>query len=831
MMIRRHFRRSPCATGLIVLVLVSLLGLPLGAQEDSATSVIGVTTSQASAVLLPGVHVRLLGEGDDRVVAETDSDEKGAYRFARVIPGRYRVRGSLAEFQDVVSPPVQVRSGQSTRVDLDLPLAARSESLTVTPETSAATLPATVVSHTLRPEDIQLFTPVSGSDVQNMLSLMPSAIRGPGGAITINGGRSTQTRVLIDDATIIDPTTGGADIDLPSEAVQSVEVLPNPVDGEFGRLSAGIIRFQTRRGPDRWHFTASDFIPEPRFRNGLNIQGIRTFFPRLFAGGPILKDRLFIAQSLVVEHSLFRVDGLEDIKDTTASNRIGSFTRIDAPLSARHLATVSFGAFPRHLDNLFIGHFLPPASAPDLRQTSYLLAASERATLASATVLESAISLRDADVKVFGNGTDPMVLTPDGRQGSFFNQQDRDTRTLQWKETLSLARDGRTGQHLFKVGTDLLLSQFDGTSTSRAVEIRRVDGTLAERIDFSGLSRQSAGGADGAIFVADDWKPAVRVQLNPSARLEFDRISGRAHLAPRIGSAFGLTSDGASAVRGGIGRFYERAPLLTTSFGAFEEPTISRFGPDGSTPAGPPVRYTNQVAPGLNTPSALIWNLGYDHKLNKAWLVSASYLERLGSDELQVDRDDTGGPGGIGRLVLESNGRSRYREVALWAQYQHQAVRATASYVWSRSRADLNPVDASFGNFRDPLMRRNDYGPTATDVPNRIVGWGTVPLGHGFGLSAVGEWRTGFPYSIVDQFQEYVGPRNSLRLPDLNTLDLTAFRDTTLGGHRVRLILRVYRALNTYNPREVQNNLASPAFGTLYSTARRRIALDIDFLH
>jgi hypothetical protein len=53
-----------------------------------------------------------------------------------------------------------------------------------------------------------------------------------------------------------------------------------------------------------------------------------------------------------------------------------------------------------------------------------------------------------------------------------------------------LSRDLWRGQHVFKFGTDLQRSNYTGESVSRPVEIRRLDGTLAERIEFGpGRSR------------------------------------------------------------------------------------------------------------------------------------------------------------------------------------------------------------------------------------------------------------------------------------------------------------------------------------------------------
>ena len=75
-----------------------------------------------------------------------------------------------------------------------------------------------------------------------------------------------------------------------------------------------------------------------------------------------------------------------------------------------------------------------------------------------------------------------MIYTPETQQGSFFNDQEREVRSVQWVEALSSRVDKWRGSHLFKFGFDFQDSRYNGTSASRPVEIRRLDGSLAERI-------------------------------------------------------------------------------------------------------------------------------------------------------------------------------------------------------------------------------------------------------------------------------------------------------------------------------------------------------------
>jgi len=86
------------------------------------------------------------------------------------------------------------------------------------------------------------------------------------------------------------------------------------------------------------------------------------------------------------------------------------------------------------------------------------------------------------------------------------------------------------------------------------------------------------------------------------------------------------------------------------------------------------------------------------------------------------------------------------------------------------------------------------------------------------------EWRTGFPWSAVDEFQDFVGPRNRAgRLPNVNTLDFTLVRPWRFKKYHFTAGVKIYNALDTGNERVVQNNVASPDYGRFFNPITRSI--------
>ena len=97
-----------------------------------------------------------------------------------------------------------------------------------------------------------------------------------------------------------------------------------------------------------------------------------------------------------------------------------------------------------------------------------------------------------------------MELLPETTLGNFFNRQRRTTSTFQVVETLSGTSTLGGWLHLFKGGVDLLHSRYSGTSESGSVLIRRSNGTLSRRLDFSpSATSQEVLSTDLAVFAQD----------------------------------------------------------------------------------------------------------------------------------------------------------------------------------------------------------------------------------------------------------------------------------------------------------------------------------------
>ena len=357
--------------------------------------------------------------------------------------------------------------------------------------------------------------------------------------------------------------------------------------------------------------------------------------------------------------------------------------------------------------------------------------------------------------------------------------------------------------------------------------VRREDTTLIRLLNFSGPTTQSVSSTDVALFAQDRMQPTPRWFVEYGGRLDRDGVLERWHVTPRVGTALLLNESGTQVLRGGVGLFYERTPSVAGAFSQFEQATDTRFAFDGVTPIGSPVTFAHVVAPDLDTARSRTVDISYDYRWNPHWSFRVGALDRHGSDELVVD---TTRQGGAGAWTLSSNGRSEYREVSVGVHVT-RSPRAdlNMSYTRSSGHSDTNDFAGYFDTVMWPIIGRNAYAVSSNDVPHRFFAKGYVLPTPSWMLLGVFDWRTGTPYSVVDQALEFVGPRNERRLPNRARVELGVEHRFSIKKWKPWIGIRAYNVFDAFLPSDVQNNLGSPNFGTYYNSEYRQLRLQVRF--
>ena len=199
-------------------------------------------------------------------------------------------------FADSHSPPSSVRSGGETEqvlVEMRLTFVRESVEVVVPANSPTESLQPVAVSDVLTGAKMDI-QPLAGDDFQSLLTVLPSIIRGPEGRLRIKGGAPTTGALQMSSASLNDPSTGDFDLELPSGAVESVEVLSNPFAAEYGRFSTSVTQVRTKRGTNEWVIKPDNLMPG--FGKGFAF--VNKFEPRLSISGPLKQDRLLLGQYL-----------------------------------------------------------------------------------------------------------------------------------------------------------------------------------------------------------------------------------------------------------------------------------------------------------------------------------------------------------------------------------------------------------------------------------------------------------------------------------------------------------------------------------------------------
>jgi hypothetical protein len=785
-----------------------------GPQSVPDTGRVAVTvTVLEGTVRLAGASVELRSLEGNVVLAKTVSDGSGQVAFPGVPPGRYAIQTDRPGFVAASSTPFTVNAGATTQVLVDLQPTFSAETEVRAP-TSPTESVQPVASSDMLAGSVLDIAPLEGDDFQSLLPLLPGIVRGPDGRLRAKGGQPTQGALQISSASLTDPSSGDFDLELPGQSLESVEVLANPFAAEYGRFSSSVVQIRTKRATNEWEIKPGNLVP--RFRK--MFTGIRGFEPRFSVRGPLKRDRLLFSQDFQFRYVQDPVKSLPDEPEIGLTS-FDSFTRIDGILSPRHSIVGLAVFFPREIEHLTMTTFRPPAATPEFNQSGTSVGVTDRFAISPTMVLESTAALRWFEISVNTDGREPMFYAPQSQGGSFFNDQEREVQTVQWIEALSISTDTGYGSHVFKFGLDLQDSRYDGTSGSRPVDILRLDGSLAERIVPSAPTAQEVSALELALFAQDRWRLGSRITFELGIRMDREDVIERVNWSPRAGVAVGVLSDGQGILRGGIGKFRQRTPLNVGAFAQFESRQVTRFGVDAA-PIGAPITYLNVPASDLRTPEAVAGNIEWNQRFGRRVLFKVNYLQRNGSHEYIVQPDPI-----AGEFKLQSAGRSRYRELELTARYLGGERRdLTVSYVRSRGTADLNNYDQFYGNIRNPIVRANENNLIPTDVPHRLIVRGTFGLPAKWEIAPVIEIRSGFPFSAVDEFQDFVGARNRAgRFPVVRTIDFSISRPWKVKKYRFHGGLKVYNLLGASVERDVQSNITSPDYGRFFNPVERSI--------
>jgi carboxypeptidase family protein/TonB-dependent receptor-like protein len=795
-----------------LVVILELVGSWALAQDKQPTTgavqgIVFTTDPDGGRSIVPGAKVSLDGPAHFEGKSSTD----GKFAITGVAPGAYEVTAKapgLAAEQEVV-----VSAGTIKEIRVELKVEAVQESVTVTGNANQVDTKEASGANTVGESTVRNM-PNRDERFDSLLPLVPGVVRGPNGRINMKGARASQNGSLVNSADVTDPATGATAISIPIDVVSSIKVLSTPYDPEYGKFTGAVSNVETRPGEfNKFRVSAQNFVPHLRRLDG-SIMGIAAATPRITFSAPIIKDRVAVTESVEYRYERDPVNSLPSLQSDTRRESFDSYTQIDMNISQKQTATASFAIFPQKLDYYGLNTFTPQASTPNLHERGYQAYLQHRYFTSSGDLLTSQVSFRKFDADLSPNSNGPYQLSIETTNGGFFNLQNRETSHTEWEEIFRSHARHFHGAHELQAGVEFAHGTYDGRQEFRPVEILGLAGLPLERIQFGPASRSSVDQNEIAWFVGDKWTVSNRLTFDLGLRFDRDSVTDSVNTAPRAGFVLALTKDAKTLLKGGAGLFYDRVPLNIPAFPNLPTRTIAALNStDGILSS---TEYLNVIPNGLQNPRSEVWNLEIDREVIRNLLVRVGYQQRNTVHEFVLTPIAFGS---TGILSLSNRGHDFYREVQVTGRYQIGHSTLNASYVHSQAFGDLNDFNQFFGNDPQAVIQPNQRGRLGFDAPNRVIAWGEIAAPWKLTVAPVLDIHTGFPYSTINQFRDFVGPRNQLRFPRFVSTDLQVLREIRLPikDKHARVGFGVYNVFNRFNPRDVQSDLDSFRSGDFFN--------------
>src|SRR6266853_5954689 len=159
-----------------VILTAGLLCFLLAATNGFAQSRITGTSADASGALIPGVSVTATNT-QTGVVTTVLSNESGAYNFASLQPGSYKVIAELPGFQTQTYTDVQLGGAQQVRLNFTLQVGGLAQNVEVTIAADTVLATSSNSIGTILPEYKVRDLPTIAGNVFNIVQNMPGVMR------------------------------------------------------------------------------------------------------------------------------------------------------------------------------------------------------------------------------------------------------------------------------------------------------------------------------------------------------------------------------------------------------------------------------------------------------------------------------------------------------------------------------------------------------------------------------------------------------------------------------------------------------------------------------
>lgn len=754
-----------------------------------------------------GAQVKLEHAGGPTFSKATD--DAGFFSFPALPPGEYTVHIEKQGFFVLANVKIQLTTAnQEFSFTLNHEEEVR-EKVDVTANENRIDSTETQDRTSLSSVEIRDIPVASTHDITQSLIAIPQVVKDNDDLIHIAGSRNTTELYLIDGVEVGDPADNGLSARMVVEAVRSAEIQTSRFGADYPHPGAAVLSYETREGDDHWRFNAVDFIP------GINVEdGVQfgNYYPRVVFSGPIVKGAFWFSQSFDLIHTLYiqRDTGGQATRDWGGD----SWSRLLWKISTNNSLHISFLYNNDSTVNAGLDALHPVSTTLDT-SSNRLFGSVKEQSYVHKTLLEFGVGIERSYADANPKGDEPYIELVDGAEGNNFQETEQMGRRYQAFTDAISAPLHWFGAHTLSGGANLGWVELISYDDRGEIQALRADNTLDRLTTFSGNPRFTLSNTQAGGFVQDSWAMGSHVVTQIGVRTDWDRLFQAAGVYPHVAVNYLPFSDNSAKFSVGWGMY--NVPLNLSVIGqTLDQGQVDTlYNGTGTVPVqGPATSRFIQPANGLASLQQSYFDIasvGYEQKFAGNTLVK---LDLLARDEHHGLVYETLSPGMIGSdFLLQSSRRDKYRAVSVSARHIFKnTTELFANYTRSRATTDqvLDPVLGQL------YFAPQQAGPLLWDAPNRLLSWGSIPTPvWGILLSYLFEYRTGYPYSAVNQQQFLVGAPNSYRFPAYASLTLGFEKKFTFKDRVFAARLSIINITNRQNPTVVVNNVDTPVCSTV----------------
>ena len=793
-----------------------------------------------NGVPVPAAHLKL--EDSLAHVYRTETDGAGRFTIKNLLAGDYKLEVRKEGFFVIANRAVTLQPGPN-ELNLTLNHAEEvHEHVQVTAPANQIDPQDTAQRNTLTARDIRDIPVPSPHILAQSLTALPEITQDNTNNLHIAGARSGETQYLLDGFEIGDPVNGQLTSRFNVDATRTAEVQTGSFGAAYPHSGASILSFETPDGDDRWRFGTTNPAPGINVQEGVHLGD---WYPRFTFSGPIQRGRFWFSNSISLQHTFAVVKQQPSGANTWESWGGDNLLRLQYNITPKQILHASLLYNYARGTNLGLDSLDPVSTTVTGDQRRYLASLRDQLWLFD-TLFDFGIAADESILDFIPQGTQPDVLLVNGSTGNYFQRLHQLGRRLQAVAGMPAATRHWHGTHQLAAGANVAALTYSLSAQRTEIQalqallgglptgdpcVSSISGCLVRRSTFAGPAAPQVSNTQAGGYFQDTWSFSKRFVFQAGLRTDWDRFTQSAMAGPRISANLLPFGDDTSKISFGWGIY--NAPLNLSFIGqTLDQRQIDTFYNSAIVAPGPPVVTSMVVsqftfpASGLQQPRFNISSAAWQQKFAHNTLLTLNLLARNGSHGFVYVDQQPSQPGGI--FLLQDTRKDRYRSATV--SVLHVFSENTQVYAaYTRSIANSNQVlNPALGSI---FYVAQQPGPVAWDAPNRLLTWGWAPT-HiwAIQLSYFFEYRTGYPFSVINLDQQIVGPPNSSRFPAYASLNLGIEKKFRFRGYLWGVRVEAVNALGRQNSDTVVNNIDAPNFGAFSGGQGRAFTLRVRFI-